>query len=397
MQKKEFNISYALNLSEGEHGLHLVCEDSAGNIREVVKNIFVDLHSPEITALYPPDGALSYYPTLNFTFNFTDNMAENGSCTLYLNETHGNLTIINFSISNSSIFSLTVNFSESGNYTWWVTCRDMADNPYTTPLHRFMINLDLPKISLILPSNETIFPPYTTQFILNLSTSIPAFCKLDFLPGIEYTTMSRNFTTINLTHHTITLKNLSNNQTLKLYVKCSNLAGFVWNKDLPLIYYISYPRVVFNEIMVRDVEENDWIELYNLGETEVNLKNWSILHSPSPSSTFIFNSSLKLYPRSYYLLYRNSTGIELNESSGMLTLRERYGEVLDTLSYHAWDFNSSWTEFPENTSVGRNIDGTGNWSILKSPTPGYTNLGYLTLSFFLTHGWNLVSIYLSLI
>lgn len=155
--------------------------------------------------------------------------------------------------------------------------------------------------------------------------------------------------------------------------------------------------IVLNEFKT---SADGWIELHNNGSISANIQNWRVSGSSNTSngnSSFELSSGWNLIsiPRdpaengafssytlpdntmvpasSFLLMYANSTGIELNESSGEIFLHDSESSLRDNVTYMSIDFNALWDVFPENVSVGRVADGLLPWVSFFNMTPGSTN------------------------
>ncbi|MCF7823034.1 MAG: endonuclease [Candidatus Marinimicrobia bacterium] len=140
---------------------------------------------------------------------------------------------------------------------------------------------------------------------------------------------------------------------------------------------LGLPSIVINEIMnnpsaVADAD-GEWFELYNSGDTSVNLQNWTIRDTDNDS--FIIDQPLTISPHDY-LVFGNNQNVETNggaeidytfssfylSNSGdeLLLINER-GQVVDSV---AWDGGPQFPDLDgasmalnepeENNSLGEN-------------------------------------------
>ena len=140
--------------------------------------------------------------------------------------------------------------------------------------------------------------------------------------------------------------------------------------------------LVINEVLAdnngglsdEDGEYTDWIEIYNYGEEEINLKGYGIttdLEEPfywtfpdiniSPKSFIIVRASGKDRKDNLNFLHTN---FKINKKGENIYLAHTSGEIIDSLEV---------PESDENISFGRKPDGTSNYAILSKATPGSSN------------------------
>lgn len=124
--------------------------------------------------------------------------------------------------------------------------------------------------------------------------------------------------------------------------------------------------LVFNELM--STGNPDWIELYNYGNAEVDLKDWRIYDSPVNEYTLPAGHVLK--PGDFIILNCDDQGIGLNlpfklSSQGeSLTLISPVGQIKDRVTFPAMGDGQTYARFP---------DGQGSWQITGFATKDQTN------------------------
>ena len=107
-------------------------------------------------------------------------------------------------------------------------------------------------------------------------------------------------------------------------------------------------------------QEGEWIEIFNQGESRVNLRGWQVDDAEGGSRPFTFLDDFWLEAGAYYLLDREETGLALNNSSD--TVRIINNEiVVDEVSY---------SNVKEGVVYAL---GNGNWSWSSVSTPGDKN------------------------
>lgn len=135
--------------------------------------------------------------------------------------------------------------------------------------------------------------------------------------------------------------------------------------------------IIINEILPSPVgadEEGEWIELYNLGDQEINLNNWQVENG---TKSYVFQKNKYLKAGGYYVLKRPESGLALKNSGGYLALFDNTTNLLSELNYpsakegfsYARDRNGKWLWTNVLTAGKENIfttSGSGGNAPLKS-------------------------------
>jgi len=123
-------------------------------------------------------------------------------------------------------------------------------------------------------------------------------------------------------------------------------------------------------------ECNDWIELVNTGDEEVNIGGLYLTDDLTKPAMYQipvnFPNETKIKPGEHKILWADAKsgkgplhlGFKLNASGGAIGLSADGKSVFESGNYSVQSTN---------VSSGRHLDGTGNWNIFESPTPGYVN------------------------
>lgn len=98
-----------------------------------------------------------------------------------------------------------------------------------------------------------------------------------------------------------------------------------------------YPKnIIFNELLPSpegpDVE-NEWIEIFNKNNFEVDLSNWQITDIKGTTKIFTFTEGQIIKANKYLLLSRRETKITLNNSGDGLQLLNPLKEIIDSVNY----------------------------------------------------------------
>ena len=127
---------------------------------------------------------------------------------------------------------------------------------------------------------------------------------------------------------------------------------------------INYPKgIVFNEILPSPEgadAENEWIELYNQNDFEVDLSGWTIKDTIGSAKTYTLNA--KIPANGYLVLLRPETEITLNNTGDGLNLFNPNGEVVDSVDFGKASLGQSYSK----TSSG--------WAWNSNLTPGTENI-----------------------
>ena len=116
----------------------------------------------------------------------------------------------------------------------------------------------------------------------------------------------------------------------------------------------------------------DWIELFNSGDTPVNINGYSITDNFNERNKWQIQGDFIIQPEGYLLIWCDgmATGIHTNfklaAEGEQLALTDAGGVLIDSLSYGAQE---------SNISMGRVCDGCADWVFFSEATPGTSNVG----------------------
>jgi len=137
--------------------------------------------------------------------------------------------------------------------------------------------------------------------------------------------------------------------------------------DIDIITINIYDKSIIISEFLPDPEgrdqDNEWIELYNQGDSIANLTNWQLDDQEGGSSPFIFPANSLIGPKQFLVLRRQITNIALNNDNDQVRLIYPDGLLASEINYLA--------EKKEGFSIAFN----GNdyfWT--KMPTPGSANI-----------------------
>jgi len=127
---------------------------------------------------------------------------------------------------------------------------------------------------------------------------------------------------------------------------------------------ISYPSsIIFNEILPSPEgadSENEWIEIYNQNNFEVDLSGWII--KDTIGSTKSYTLSTTISPHGYLLLKRPETKITLNNDNDGLVLLNPNKKTVDSVSFGKVPQNQSYSKI------------SSSWSWTTTLTPNSKNI-----------------------
>ncbi|MGQ9585262.1 MAG: lamin tail domain-containing protein [Anaerolineae bacterium] len=112
--------------------------------------------------------------------------------------------------------------------------------------------------------------------------------------------------------------------------------------------------------------DDEWIELFNLGQNPVDLSHWMLDDIPGGTSPYGFPPGSSIAPGQYLVLYRATTGVALNDEGGD-SVRLLWPNGIEADAY-------TYIQARPGASFSREEDGTGPWTDQYPPSPGGPNL-----------------------
>jgi len=129
-------------------------------------------------------------------------------------------------------------------------------------------------------------------------------------------------------------------------------------------------KIILSEFMPNPDGGQEWVELYNPNNFDIDIGGWKIDDIEGASSPFKIPENTKINSKSFKLFSFSS---KLNNSGDSVRLINKGGSVLETYTY---DKTIKGLSFAKNTK--------GTWQLTSTPTPGGKNkitlVGYLTNS-----------------
>jgi len=120
-------------------------------------------------------------------------------------------------------------------------------------------------------------------------------------------------------------------------------------------------------------EFDDWFELYNSGEQELDLGGWSLSGGPrSDEEPWVVPSGVSVPALGFLVIWADDdpeqgdlhTDFKLSKSGETLILYQPSGEQADRVEFPEQETDRSW---------GRVPDGSGDWQQLSDPSPAQVN------------------------
>jgi len=181
----------------------------------------VSVGAPTIYLMSPDDNSRTNNTQPSFTFNFTEDISDNASCTLYINSTaYGtNETSYNYTAT-----TITANHSlnESDGYNWWINCTDNDSDEGKSVVRTISIDTTKPIVTEVATEDVT-----SSTVTLTATTNENANCAYS-TSDISYSSMI-SFITTGTTSHSKSLTGLSASTSYTRYVRCRDTAGNVMN------------------------------------------------------------------------------------------------------------------------------------------------------------------------
>jgi len=111
---------------------------------------------------------------------------------------------------------------------------------------------------------------------------------------------------------------------------------------------------------------DEWVEIYNRGTAAIDLGGWQLDDiAAGGSAAYVMPSGTILKPNDFLLLFRNRTGVALNNDGDTVRLLGPDAAEVDTFAY---------TKPKSDRSYSRSTDGDGPWTETYPPSPGRSNV-----------------------
>ena len=128
---------------------------------------------------------------------------------------------------------------------------------------------------------------------------------------------------------------------------------------------VDFPKILINELLPSpagsDTEE-EWIEIFNPNDFEVDLSGWKIQDTTGKTKTYIFPKGTKILAKGFLVLKRPVSKITLNNDGDGLKLIDSSGKTIDEISYQKAQKGKSFNR------------GETGWFWNENLTPGAENV-----------------------
>jgi len=132
------------------------------------------------------------------------------------------------------------------------------------------------------------------------------------------------------------------------------------------IVSVTYPTgIIFSEILPSPEgadEQNEWIEIYNTNNVDIDLSGWKIKDKEGSITNFLISKDTKMPAYGYLVFKRPETKITLNNTTDGLFLSWPNDKIVDSVTFEKAPINQTYNR------IGTNWQ----WSI--SLTPGTKNI-----------------------
>lgn len=237
----ELTITANHSLSDGEHNWSINCTDLAGNIgNSSAWNLTTDTTAPVVNITAPANNTITNDNTPTFTFNYTESLSGNVTCTLYINNTARgtNNSVLNYTSTNiTSNTTLT-----DGIHNWNIRCTDLANNIGESGIRSIIIDVTPPVINLHLPPNNTWTSNTTPLFNFTaVDSGVSTLACTHYFEGTSY---YHNTSIINNTANTFTPNATLPDGNHTWYINCSDGANINQSDVLRLYIITSNPLIL---------------------------------------------------------------------------------------------------------------------------------------------------------
>ncbi len=134
----------------------------------------------------------------------------------------------------------------------------------------------------------------------------------------------------------------------------------------------TYPSgIIINEILPAPSgpdETEEWIEVFNQNNFEVDLSNWQIVDIEGKTTTFTFPAGTKIAPKGFLVLSRPTTKITLNNDGDGLNLIQPNGNIIDSVTYEKAPRAQSYNRI-DSDWVWSNVLTSGSANIIPALAP----------------------------
>jgi len=139
-----------------------------------------------------------------------------------------------------------------------------------------------------------------------------------------------------------------------------------------------FSKIVINEFLPSPAGSDateEWIEIFNPNDFEVNLSGWKIQDTIGKTKIYTFPKETKISAKGFLVLKRPVSKITLNNEGDGLKLTDSDGKTIDEISYQKAEKGKSYNKTPLESSkedlTGQTDSG---WIWSNNLTPGSENI-----------------------
>ncbi|MBD3202714.1 PGF-pre-PGF domain-containing protein, partial [Candidatus Woesearchaeota archaeon] len=366
--------------------LTFTATDIAGNINNTeTLTIIIDEVDPVVSLNYPDNHTWFKVKTPKLNYSFTDNLSPNASCVLTINSKTFTKTVDN----NTEFeqYVLGASLSSGTNYTWSVTCTDLAGNSNTS-LVRY-VNIDSTKPATSLAYNSTTAETTYEKGPVNVTITTS-----DSQSGISHTQW-RNSTTgdwTNVSGSFIVSNNLPDNI---IYYRSVDNAGNVEYVKQKKIYIDNTvpasPTVTLSTVKIYgggtvtiDASSTDALSgISTVKFAVLNASSGAVVQNPTaltlskgkysgiitaPTVDAMYNITLNITDAAGNIRTYDSTQLEVNTTAPSLTLDKTNASVLQNNSEITITLGGSNVNGWYNGTLNANISGNTSTITINTST-----------------------------
>ena len=288
------------SVPEGTYNWLVNC--SLGNNSNVssARNINIDVNAPNVGISSPAPNAWTNDNTTDITFNFTDSMSPNASCTVWVN---GIMYGTNGGVLNNTPTVITVNdsgLSDGTGYSLSVNCTDLVGNEGGSGAQTLNVDTVAATVNMLTTSFSTGVNTPSVTFNYSDSLAGTANCTLYF----DGSSAANNVSTLNWTS-TVLTSAAQGDGVYDVYVNCSDQANNIGKSgNITVTIDTNGPTVNINA---------------SLDDTQINSNNTNLVDfnfadggSSTASCTLYFNSTS--YGSNSSVLNNTQTAITVDDT-----------------------------------------------------------------------------------
>jgi hypothetical protein len=159
--------NFTVNFGSGQYNWTVnVTDSSSYEATALQRTFYVDLEDPNISLVYPENQSSFTLNQLNLSFNATDNMDSNLTCSVVLD---GNTIYSGIGAENGSMTNVSSGILDNGLHYWNVSCSDNALRNFTSTTFNFNISDIPPNVTLVFPNSNYLDDDGIISFVYNAS------------------------------------------------------------------------------------------------------------------------------------------------------------------------------------------------------------------------------------